>query len=254
MGSEAHTAMVKKVSKKPAAKAEFPNNLIEKKPRTFSIGGDIRPTTDLTRFVKWPKYVRLQRSRRVLYQRLKLPPAINQFKNTLDKRQAGQLFRLLNQLKPESKAKKAERIAELAEAKAAGGNAAAKKPVCVKMGINHVTKLVEEKEAKLVVIAHDVDPIEIVMWLPSLCKARGIPYCIVKSKARLGALVNKKTATCLAITEVEASQKADLESLKQLCEANFNSVYDKTMKTWGDAVSSDRQAAKVAKQLAARKA
>merc|ERR1711959_205288 len=91
MGSEAHTAMVKKVSKKPAAKAEFPNNLIEKKPRTFSIGGDIRPTTDLTRFVKWPKYVRLQRSRRVLYQRLKLPPAINQFKNTLDKRQAAQL-------------------------------------------------------------------------------------------------------------------------------------------------------------------
>jgi len=119
------------------------------------------------------------------------------------------------------------------------------------MGINHVTKLVEEKEAKLVVIAHDVDPIEIVMWLPSLCKARGIPYCIVKSKARLGALVGKKTATCLAITEVKSEHKADLDSLKQLCEAHFNSVYDQTMKVWGDAVSSDRQAAKVAKRAAA---
>merc|ERR1711957_491318 len=183
--------------------------------------------------------IRIQRSRRILYQRIKIPPAINQFKQTFDKRQAGQLFRLLNQLKPESKAAKAERLGDAAAAKADGKSAASKKPVCVKMGINHVTKLVEEKEAKLVVIAHDVDPIEIVMWLPSLCKAR------------LGALVGKKTATCLAITEVKSEHKADLDSLKQLCEAHFNSVYDQTMKVWGDAVSSDRQAAKVAKRAAA---
>merc|ERR1711918_2756 len=243
MGERGGT-MVKKVAKKAAAKVEFPANMIEKKPRTFSIGGDIRPSGDLTRFVKWPKYVRIQRSRRILYQRIKVPPAINQFKNTFDKRQAGQLFRLLNQLTPESKA---------AKAKAAGQSVDSKKPVCVKMGINHVTKLVEEKEAKLVVIAHDVDPIEIVMWLPSLCKARGVPYCIVKSKARLGALVGKKTATCLAITEVKPENKADLDSLKQLCDAHFNSQHDQAMKQWGDAVPSDRQAAKVAKRLAAQK-
>merc|ERR1712144_19436 len=222
------TTMVKSV-KKPA-KAEFPLNLVEKKPRTFSIGGDIRPKQDLTRFVKWPKYIRIQRSRRILYQRIKIPPAINQFKQTFDKRAASQLFRLLNQLKPETKAQK---------------------PVCVKMGINHVTKLVEEKEAKLVVIAHDVDPIEIVLWLPSLCQARGIPYCVVKSKARLGALVGKKTATCLAVTDVKAEHKADLEALKQLCETHFNGVFENTMKTWGDAVCSDRQAAKIAKRAAA---
>merc|ERR1711934_158792 len=196
--------MVKKVAKKAAAKVEFPANMIEKKPRTFSIGGDIRPSGDLTRFVKWPKYIRIQRSRRILYQRIKIPPAINQFKCTFDKRAAGQLFRLLNQLKPESKAQKAERIGDAAAKKAAGNDSgASKKPVCVKMGINHVTKLVEEKEAKLVVIAHDVDPIEIVLWLPSLCQARGIPYCVVKSKARLGALIGKKTATCLAVTDVK---------------------------------------------------
>merc|ERR1712070_1191967 len=230
--------MVKKTVKKTV---DFPLSHVEKKPRTFSIGGDIRPCGDLTRFVKWPKYVRIQRSRRILYQRIKIPPAINQFQQTFDKRQAGQLFRLLNQLKPESKAVKQERLKETAAAKEAGN---------VKMGINHVTKLVEEKEAKLVVIAHDVDPIEVVMWLSSLCKARGIPYCIVKSKARLGVLVGKKTATCLAITEVKAEQKADLDTLKQLCEAHFNSVYDQTMKQWGDAVASDRQAAKVAKRAA----
>merc|ERR1719506_1457399 len=246
--------MVKKVAKKAAAKVEFPANMIEKRPKTFSIGGDIRPSGDLTRFVKWPKYVRIQRSRRILYQRIKVPPAINQFKSTFDKRQAGQLFRLLNQLKPETKAQKLERLGDTASAKAAGGQASSKKPVCVKMGINHVTKLVEEKEAKLVVIAHDVDPIEIVMWLPSLCKARGIPYCIVKSKARLGALVGKKTATCLAVTDVKPEHKADLEALKQLCDTHFNSVFEQTMKTWGDASCSDRQAAKIAKRVAAQKA
>merc|ERR1712164_154294 len=244
------TTMVKSV-KKPA-KAEFPLNLVEKKPRTFSIGGDILPKQDLTRFVKWPKYIRIQRSRRVLYQRIKIPPAINQFKNTFDKRAASQLFRLLNQLKPESRSQKAERIADAAAKKAAGDKSgASKKPVCVKMGISHVTKLVEEKEAKLVVIAHDVDPVEIVMWLPSLCHARGIPYCVVKSKARLGALVGKKTATCLAVTDVKPEHKGDLEALKQLCDTHFNSVFEQTMKTWGDAVSSDRQAAKVAKRAAA---
>merc|ERR1711977_101161 len=240
------TTMVKSV-KKPA-KAEFPLNLVEKKPRTFSIGGDIRPSGDLTRFVKWPKYIRIQRSRRILYQRIKIPPAINQFKQTFDKRQAGQLFRLLNQLKPESKAQKAERISEAAEAKAAGKNAASKKPVCVKMGINHVTKLVEEKEAKLVVIAHDVDPIEIVMWLPSLCKARGIPYCIVKSKARLGALVGKKTATCLAVTDVNAADQNDLQSLVTVAKANFNDVHEDALRKWGDAVASGRQMAAEAKR------
>ena len=55
-----------------------------------------------------------------------------------------------------------------------------KKPVVVKYGLNHVTQLVESGEAQLVVIAHDVDPIELVLWLPALCKKQGIPYCIVK--------------------------------------------------------------------------
>jgi len=38
-----------------------------------------------------------------------------------------------------------------------------KKPIVVKYGINHVTSLVEEKKAQLVVIANDVDPIEVKM-------------------------------------------------------------------------------------------
>lgn len=56
----------------------------------------------------------------------------------------------------------------------------------VKYGINHITQLVESGKAQAVVIAHDVDPIELVVWLPALCKKMGVPYCIVKVRVLLG--------------------------------------------------------------------
>merc|ERR1712115_157064 len=64
------------------------NPLFEKRPRNFGIGQDIQPQRDLSRFVKWPKYIRLQRQKVVLQTRLKVPPAVNQFYSTLD-RQTG---------------------------------------------------------------------------------------------------------------------------------------------------------------------
>ena len=61
------------------------NPLFEKRPKQFGIGGALPPKKDLTRFVKWPHVVRIQRQRRILKQRLKVPPAVNQFTKTLDK-------------------------------------------------------------------------------------------------------------------------------------------------------------------------
>lgn len=55
-----------------------------------------------------------------------------------------------------------------------------KKPIVVKYGLNHITTLIESGKAQMVVIAHDVDPIELVCWLPALCKKMGVPYAIVK--------------------------------------------------------------------------
>ena len=59
------------------------------------VGAAPAPKRDLHRFVKWPKYVRIQRQRRVLNQRLKVPPALNRFTKTLDKNTAQTLFKLL---------------------------------------------------------------------------------------------------------------------------------------------------------------
>jgi len=86
------------------------------------------------------------------------------------------------------------------------------KPYFVKYGLNHVTDLIESKKAKLVVIAHDVDPIELVVWMPALCRKMNVPYCIVKGKARLGHLVYKKTNSVIAVTDV---RKEDVPKLDQ---------------------------------------
>jgi large subunit ribosomal protein L7Ae len=76
------------------------------------------------------------------------------------------------------------------------------KPYHLKFGLNHVTKLVEEKKAKLVVIANNVDPIELVLWLPTLCRRMDIPYCFVRGKAKLGQLVHQKNAAAVAVTDI----------------------------------------------------
>src|ERR1700692_1605036 len=81
-------------------------------------GQDVRPKSDLTRFVKWPEYVRLQRQKVILSQRLKVPPAIAQFSHTLDKNTATQLFKLLNKYRPETKQEKKARLLAAAEATA----------------------------------------------------------------------------------------------------------------------------------------
>ncbi len=70
---------------KKAESKRVVNPLFEKRTRNFGIGGDIQPKRDLSHFVKWPKYIRLQRQKAVLQQRLKIPPAINQFHSALDK-------------------------------------------------------------------------------------------------------------------------------------------------------------------------
>ena len=113
----------------------------------FSYSGqDIQPKRDLSRFVKWPEYVRLQRQKAILKMRLKVPPAINQFSKTLDKNTATNLFKILNKYRPETSVEKKARLRSAAEKVAAGEKVdQGKKPVVVKYGINHITALIEAK-------------------------------------------------------------------------------------------------------------
>ena len=62
----------------------------------------------------------------------------------------------------------------------------ARKTGKIEKGTNEVTKAVERGTAKMVVIAKDVSPIEIVQHLPILCKEKNIPCEEADSKQKLG--------------------------------------------------------------------
>ncbi|XP_052489766.1 60S ribosomal protein L7a-2 isoform X1 [Gossypium raimondii] len=250
------------------------NPLFEKRPKQFGIGGALPPKKDLHRFVKWPKVVRIQRKKRILKQRLKVPPALNQFTKTLDKNLATSLFKLLLKYRPEDKVAKKERLLKKAQAEAEGKAPESKKPIVVKYGLNHVTYLIEQvaleflhihrmlyfyceslknnssfiillqNKAQLVVIAHDVDPIELVVWLPALCRKMEVPYCIVKGKSRLGSIVHKKTASVLCLTTVKNEDKLEFSKVLEAIKANFNDKYDEYRKKWGGGIMGSKSQAR----------
>uniref|UniRef100_UPI0013306059 ribosomal L7Ae/L30e/S12e/Gadd45 family protein n=1 Tax=Klebsiella pneumoniae TaxID=573 RepID=UPI0013306059 len=121
------------------------------------------------------------------------------------------------------------------------------RPNTLRAGTNTVTKLVEKKKAQLVVIAHDVDPIELVLFLPALCRKMGVPYCIVKGKSRLGALVHRKTCTSVALTHVESGDRAAFSKVVEAIKTNFNERYEELRKHWGGGVLDNKSNARIAK-------
>merc|ERR1712100_647812 len=143
-------------------------------------------------------------------------------------------FNVLDKHAPETKAEKKNRLLAAAKAKADGAKAEeTQKPNTVKYGIKHITALIEQKKATLVLIAHDVDPLEIVIWLPALCRKMGVPYAIVKGKARLGQVVHKKTATALAFTTVNKDDRAEFSKVVDTIKTNFLDRYDELRRQWG---------------------
>mmetsp|Transcript_28064 Transcript_28064/g.53131 ORF Transcript_28064/g.53131 Transcript_28064/m.53131 type:complete len:265 (-) Transcript_28064:36-830(-) len=252
----------KKSGKKAPAKVsstakKVVDPIFPSRPRSNRIGGDVRPQgRDLSRFVKWPKYVRVQRQRAILYQRLKVPPVINQFTKALTKNEAATTFKLFDTYRPATPAQKKQKVKEAAAAKAAGGEKPKGVEHQLKFGLKHVTTLVEEKKAKFVAIACDVDPIELVVWLPALCRKMDVPFVIVKDKARLGALVHQKTAAVVALTGVEKSDQKTLDSLSSMAMEKYNNNVELVRK-WGGGIMGLKTQAKLekrAKQIEAEEA
>jgi large subunit ribosomal protein L7Ae len=117
-----------KVIKKQEAK-KVVNPLFEKRPKKFGISQDIQPKRDLTCFIKWPYYIRLQRPKAIFNKWLKVPPAINQFTQALNRQTVTQLLKLAHKYRSETKQEKKQRLLACAEKKAAGkGDVPTKRP------------------------------------------------------------------------------------------------------------------------------
>jgi len=78
----------------------------------------------------------------------------------------------------------------------------AKKTGKIKIGVERVTKAVEDKKAKLVYIPEDIYPPEIVAHLPSLCDDMKIPYVYVPDKSTLGMYCGTKKTDSACITDL----------------------------------------------------
>lgn len=84
----------------------------------------------------------------------------------------------------------------------------------IKKGSNEVTKAIERGTAKLVVVAKDVQPAEVIMHLPLLAKEKGVPCVEVPSKEQLGAAAGLTVSTGAIAIVVEGEAKKLLDALK----------------------------------------
>ena len=78
----------------------------------------------------------------------------------------------------------------------------------IKKGTNEVVKSIERGEAKVVVIAEDVSPPEVVFYLPVLCEERKVPYTYVKNKNDLGLKVGIASAASIAVVDYGKNEDA----------------------------------------------
>lgn len=201
-----------------------------------------------------PKYVNLQRQKALLQKRLSVPPAINQFKTTLPKDVTKKLFSLLERYRPPTKADKKTDRAKEAQKNARKtvsmrvDSKSAKAGRALAVGVKSVTSAVEMKSPRLVVIANDVEPIEHVIWLPTLCHKLEVPYCIVKGRSRLGELVGLKNCSCVAIIEAEPEDRNAVQKIVDEANSIFNSRFKEAMTRYGGGELSEKTKEKLKAQ------
>lgn len=96
---------------------------------------------------------------------------MNQLSHTLDHHTATQLLQLAHRYRPEIKPEKKQRLLARTEKAAMGkGDVPTKRPPVLRAEVNTVFTLVDNKEAQLVVIVHEVDPTELMVSPPALCQ------------------------------------------------------------------------------------
>ncbi|MGM0592100.1 MAG: 50S ribosomal protein L7Ae [Halobacteriota archaeon] len=83
----------------------------------------------------------------------------------------------------------------------------------VKKGTNETTKAVERGNAKLVYIAEDVEPEEIVMHLPELAEEKGIPFIYVDTQDDIGHAAGLEVGSAAAAIVDAGEADEDVEDI-----------------------------------------
>ena len=83
----------------------------------------------------------------------------------------------------------------------------------ISKGTNEATKQVERGQAKLVVMAEDVSPEEILAHMPVLCEEKNIPYTYVPSKEELGSAAGLSVSTGAVAIVNPGKEKEGIENI-----------------------------------------
>ncbi len=84
----------------------------------------------------------------------------------------------------------------------------------IRKGMNEVTKSIERVQAKIVVMAEDVSPPEILFHIPLLCEEKGIPYGFLSTKKELGNVARiNVSSSAIAIENVGTGNESLLEDI-----------------------------------------
>lgn len=78
----------------------------------------------------------------------------------------------------------------------------------IRKGVNETTKAIERGTAKLVVMAEDVEPEEILMHIPVICEEKEVPFAYVDKKIELGkaAGIDVPTSAIAVVEEGDAKK------------------------------------------------
>ena len=76
----------------------------------------------------------------------------------------------------------------------------------------------------------------------------GVPYAIVKGKARLGVVVHKKTAAVLALTEVRPEDKSEMSKLVSTIKEGYSEKYEEAKRHWGGGIMGQKAIARIEKK------
>jgi ribosomal protein L7Ae-like RNA K-turn-binding protein len=84
----------------------------------------------------------------------------------------------------------------------------------IRKGFNEVTKSIERNQAKLIVMAEDVSPPEILFHVPILCENKSIPYGYISTKKELGNIVRINVGSAaIAIEKVGTNNESALDNI-----------------------------------------
>jgi large subunit ribosomal protein L7Ae len=83
----------------------------------------------------------------------------------------------------------------------------------ISKGANEATKQVERGQAKLIVMAEDVSPEEVLAHMPILCEEKNIPYSYVPSKEELGSSAGLNVGTAAVAIVDSGKNKAGIENI-----------------------------------------